>query len=199
MSRTLAQTRQMITVAMGEQLSTIELDAAINEAISAIQDTLFTTLAPITGSTVNGTYEYTLGTAIVVIIGVDMDGEPVPPYGWDIIEGSTPDLRFSQGYFPSFATTPTYRAHGFGFQAFVTSPSDTIGVDIDYIVSQAASVLHGSRIGQVREELESQPLVGQHEQLQAKFSGLAQVALQRSAAAQAIPPNARRVRSNMMA
>ena len=136
MSRTLAQTRQMIAVAMGEPLSTIEIDAAINEAIAAIQDSLFNQLAPVSAATVDNTYEYSLGATMVLISGVDIDGEAIPTYAWDIIEGTSVQIRFNKAYFPDFSATPAYRIHGFGFQAFVSSVSDPILVDIDYIVSQ---------------------------------------------------------------
>ncbi len=198
MSRTLAQTRQMVIVAMGEPLSTTEIDAAINEAIASIQDSLFIQLAPVTASTVDNTYEYLLGADIVLIIGVDIAGEPIPAYAWDIVEGTTVYLRLSQVYFPDLSATPTYRVHGFGFQAFVSAVGDPISVDVDYVVAQAASILHASRLHMVTSEPEAQGLIALHEQEQAKFSTLAQVARQRALEAQAIPPTARRVRSNML-
>lgn len=199
MPRTLADMRTAITIAMGEPLSTTEIDAAVNEAIASIQDSLFIQLAPVSANTVDGTYEYAIGTALVVVTGVDLAGEALPPFSWDIVEGTAPLLRFNQAYFPNFTTTPVYRIHGFTFQAFVTTAANPIYVDQDYILAQAASILHASRLNIIRESPESERMRAIHEQEQSKYSTLAQGALQRAVAAQGIPPTARRVRSNMMA
>lgn len=199
MARTLNQVRQMIAVAMGEPLSTTEVDAAINEAIGALRGSLFVVQATAQVDTlVSGTYEYSLDGGALnlgVIMGVDIEDESIPAYGWDLIEGATSKIRLNKLLYPSLAGD--LRVHGFDFQAFVTTGSDEINIDADCVVTQACSVLHASRLRQVREMPESDSLINLHEQEQAKFSALAQIALERAIRAQALPSTARKVRSNI--
>ena len=198
MARSVGQIYPAVMTAMGEALAGLEIIKAINVAIASIQDSLFVQLAPVSAATVDGTYEYSLGGNMALISGVDVGGESVPPSSWDIIEGTSVLLRFNQAYF-DFSATPTYRVHGWGTHAFVDDPTDSVSVDIDYIVAKTVSILHASRMNVVSGELEEDRMRAFHEQEQVKFTGLAEMALQRAVQAQAIPPTARRVRSNMMA
>lgn len=183
---------------MAENLTTQEIDDAINDGIETSRDVLFVREAPETIALVAGTYTYNLsiGAPLAIILSVDIDNEPLPQNAWWIIDANPPQIVLNNVLYPSLSGT--LRVQGLGMASFVSNPADEIGVDTDFLVFHACTFLHGTRLNRVREQPDAPQLAALHEQEQARFAILAANAFERAKEAVAIPPTARRVRSQYL-
>lgn len=147
MSRTLAQVRNLISPGLNAQ--TLEMNIAINNAILSVQGEMFYSIAPYEVAMTTNDFEYDISASglarITAILEEDTAGVPTSPINeaaWSTVGANV--LKINETYY-SPTTGGSLWLYGQATQGIVSSDSNAIYTDVDYIVKKAKAELIANR------------------------------------------------------